>query len=197
MKLALFLTLMRVFLTPLFIAFYLYPEFFGFSSFYLPFALLVVLILCELSDAFDGYAARKKGEVTELGKILDPMADSIVRSSMLITFTQGIVELPILLILIFIYRDSMISTLRTVCALKGTALAARKSGKIKAVVQAIVIFLIVILMIPESLGWIERSTFQKIAFYAVFSAAVYTVISGFEYIWVNFSAIKKSWVKVR
>ncbi|NBO24172.1 MAG: CDP-alcohol phosphatidyltransferase family protein [Chlamydiae bacterium] len=130
-----------------------------------------------------------------LGKVLDPMADSIVRNSMLITLTQGIIQLPILLILVFIYRDAMISTLRIVCALKGTALSARTSGKIKAVLQAIVIFLIVAMMIPYSINWISLALLQKISFYSVLIAAIYTVASGLEYLWVNRQAIKKAWVK--
>lgn len=195
MKFALFLTLLRLVLCPIFVVLYLFPSAFHISSTALPFYLLSILVLCELTDIFDGYAARKSGEVTELGKILDPMADSIVRTSMLITFTSGPVQLPILLVLIFIYRDSFISTLRTVCALKGTALGARLSGKIKAVIQAVVIFLIVILLIPYSRGVISKSTLQAISFYSVLVTALYTVGSGIEYLWVNKSSIKKSWVK--
>jgi len=195
LRLALFLTLLRLVLSPLFVVFYLYPEFFNISSISLPYTLLVILGLCELTDIFDGYAARKSGEVTVLGKVLDPMADSIVRNSMLITLTQGIIQLPILLILVFIYRDAMISTLRIVCALKGTALSARTSGKIKAVLQAIVIFLIVAMMIPYSISWISLALLQKISFYSVLVAAIYTVASGLEYLWVNRQAIKKAWVK--
>ena len=182
-------------LGPVFIVFYLYYQSLDISLTVLPFILLGILVLCELTDIFDGYAARKSGEVTELGKILDPMADSIVRSSMLITFTQGIVNLPVILVLVFIYRDSMISTLRTVCALKGTALAARTSGKIKAVIQAIVIFLIVILMIPYSMGMISLKTLQSVSFYATLFAAIYTVSSGVEYLISNRLSIKNSWVK--
>ncbi len=182
-------------LGPVFIVFYLYYPILNLSLTVLPYILLGLLVLCELTDVFDGYAARKSGEVTELGKILDPMADSIVRSSMLITFTQGIVQLPVILVLVFIYRDSMISTLRTVCALKGTALAARTSGKIKAVIQAVVIFLIVILMIPYSMNLISLKLLQTVAFYSTLLAAIYTVGSGIEYLMSNRLSIKNSWVK--
>lgn len=195
MKLALFLTLLRVFISPVFLILYLYYPEIGLSINHLPYYLLGILILCELTDIFDGVVARRSGSVTELGKILDPMADSIVRSSILLTFTQGIVKLPILLILVFVYRDSIISTLRTVCALKGTALAARTSGKIKAVIQAIVIFLIVLLMIPYSKGIISIENLQSISFYSTLIAAIYTVGSGIEYLIANWVVIKKTWIK--
>jgi len=195
LKLALFLTLFRMVLSPLFIAIYLYYPKMGIAISHLPYYLLSLLIVCELTDIFDGQAARKFGGVTELGKILDPMADSIMRTSILVTFTQGVIQLPVLLILVFIYRDSMISTLRTLCALKGTVLAARKSGKIKAVIQAIVIFLIVILMIPYSKGLISLKLLQQISFISVLIAAIYTLASGVEYVLSNREAIKKAWVK--
>src|SRR5205085_953924 len=101
----------------------------------LPFVLLALVIVAELTDLFDGMAARRRNQVTELGKILDPMADSIFRLSVFLAFTQGIVALPLWLVLLFFYRDSIISMLRTICALRGFTLAARFSGKVKAVVQ--------------------------------------------------------------
>ena len=141
LKLALFLTLARIALLPLFLVIYLFYPSMGISLIAVPYILLGILLLCELSDIFDGVAARRSNQVTNLGKILDPMADSIVRLSILLTFTQGIVKVPLLLILIFVCRDAVISTLRTLCALNGTALAARWSGKVKAVMQAIAIFM--------------------------------------------------------
>lgn len=149
--------------------------------------------MCELSDVFDGIVARKYDEVTDLGKILDPMADSIVRLSLLLGFTKGFVQLPFFLVLVFVYRDSIISTLRTLCALRGEALAARTSGKIKAIIQAITVFAIVFLMIPYSQGWISLDRLQTLSFYMVLFAAIYTVGSGVEYIIANRSFIKKAW----
>jgi CDP-diacylglycerol--glycerol-3-phosphate 3-phosphatidyltransferase len=166
----------------------------GISLIAVPYILLGILLLCELSDIFDGVAARRSNQVTNLGKILDPMADSIVRLSILLTFTQGIVKVPLLLILIFVCRDAVISTLRTLCALNGTALAARWSGKVKAVMQAIAIFMILILMIPYSMGLIDLSTLRDSSFYIVLLTAAYTVFSGVEYIYVHRLFIKKAFV---
>lgn len=195
MKLALFLTLLRVFISPLFLVVYLYHQELGISLIGMPYYLLGLLVICELTDIFDGFVARRCHGVTDLGKILDPMADSIVRSSMMLTFTQGVVKLPLLLVLVFIYRDSIISTLRTLCALKGVALAARQSGKIKAVLQAVVIFMIVLLIIPYSMGKLELETFRAVSFYSVLIAAIYTLCSGVEYLIINRDAIKQSWMK--
>lgn len=195
MKLPLFLTIGRIFISPIFLIFYLNYKYLGISLHSLPFVLLFLLVLSELSDFLDGYLARKYNTVTELGKILDPMADSITRLTILLTFTQGFVRLPLLLVFVFIYRDTMISTLRTLCALKGVALAARTSGKIKAILQGLAIFLIIILMIPYAWGRLPLAQLQDISFYIITAAAIYTLFSGGEYLWTNRLYIKQAWEK--
>jgi CDP-diacylglycerol--glycerol-3-phosphate 3-phosphatidyltransferase len=192
LRIALFLTLARIFLSPIFMTVYLYYENFGVSLAVLPYLLLFLLGLSELSDLFDGFIARRKNQVTELGKLLDPMADSIFRLTVFLSFTQGVIKLPLLLVCVFLYRDSMISTLRTICALRGVALAARLSGKIKAVIQAMTALLILILLIPFSLGYLEAESLQAISLYAVIAAAIYTLYSGGEYIFANWTYIKKA-----
>lgn len=192
MGVALYLTLARVVLSPVFLIVYLYHESFGISLVVLPYILIMLLSISELSDIFDGIWARRKNQVTDLGKLLDPMADSIFRLSVFLTFTQGIVKLPLLLVLFFFYRDTIISTLRTVCALRGSALGARLSGKVKAVIQAVVAFFIIILMIPYSLGYISLVSLQTISFYAVLAAVIYTIGSGAEYLYANWNYLKRA-----
>ncbi|MBJ7449984.1 MAG: CDP-diacylglycerol--glycerol-3-phosphate 3-phosphatidyltransferase [Parachlamydiales bacterium] len=191
MSIANYLTFIRVFISPIFLLVYLEHEALGISWIVLPYILIVLVAVSELSDAFDGYIARKYNQVTDLGKILDPMADSISRISMFLTFTQGPVSLPLILVFVFIYRDSVVSTLRTVCALRGFALAARPSGKIKAVIQAIVVFCILILLIPYTLGHLSQLHLQQYSLILVFIAAVYSFFSGIDYIYANREYIKK------
>lgn len=164
---------------------YLEHEFLGISIVVLPYVLLFLLGVSELSDAFDGFLARKMHQVTDLGKILDPMADSIYRISVFLSFTQPPINLPLLIVFVFLYRDSVISALRTICALRGFALAARSSGKVKAVIQAGCAFLILILMIPFSLGYLTYAVLRTISITAVSIAAAYSLLSGVEYIWAN------------
>lgn len=195
MTLALVLTLGRILISPLFLLVYLYYQELGISLRMLPIVLISLVAIAELSDLFDGMAARHSNQVTELGKILDPMADSIFRLSVFLTFTQGLVGLPVWLVLFFFYRDSMISTLRTVCALKGFTLAARLSGKVKAVVQAAAMLAILGLMIPYAMGKIELETLRSSSFYIAFAAVVYSLFSGVEYLRANASYIKAALVK--
>jgi CDP-diacylglycerol--glycerol-3-phosphate 3-phosphatidyltransferase len=187
-----YLTLLRIFLSPLFPILYLEREWFGISLLWLPYIFLFLLTICELSDYLDGMLARKRNEVTDLGKVLDPMADSVTHISLFLAFTQGFVSLPMLVVLVFLYRDFFVSTLRTLCALKGVALAARFSGKMKAILQAVVAFLIVLLMIPYTMGFISLELFQQISAGAVSIAALYTALSIIDYIYANWHYIKKA-----
>lgn len=192
MTIANYITFTRIFISPIFLLIYLQYEALGISLQSMPFVLLGLLALSELSDLIDGFLARRLGEVTELGKVLDPMADSIWRLSVFLTFTLEPINLPMILIFVLLYRDSCISTLRTVCALRGFALAARPSGKIKAVVQGIAAFIVTLLLIPYSKGSLSEQDLQSFSFWIVLAAAIYTVISGIEYFISNRSYIKQA-----
>lgn len=164
---------------------YLEHQWLGISLQVLPYVLLFLLLVSELSDAFDGYIARKLHQVTDLGKLLDPMADSIYRISVFLTFTQPPLNVPLLLVFVFLYRDSVISTLRTICALRGFALAARASGKLKAIIQAVAAIFIVLLMIPYTTGLITYNFMRAGAIWATSIAAAYALYSGIEYLFAN------------
>ncbi|MGZ3633560.1 MAG: CDP-diacylglycerol--glycerol-3-phosphate 3-phosphatidyltransferase [Parachlamydiaceae bacterium] len=191
MGIANYITFIRIFISPIFLLVYILPTFFGITPVMLPYVLLFLLGVSELSDAFDGYFARRFNQVSDFGKIFDPMADSIARISVLLTFTQPPVNLPLPLIFVFLYRDSVTSTLRTICALRGFTLAARTSGKIKAVIQAIAAFCILFLMIPASMGTLSQSNLEYYSTVIVSLAATYAVFSGIDYIYSNRSYIAK------
>ncbi len=191
MNLALIFTILRIIVTPLFPLFYIEYESLGIPLMSLPYLLLSLLILCECSDLFDGFLARRWNQVTDLGKILDPVADSIMHISLFLTFTQGMVQLSLWYVFIFLYRDMLISTLRTVCALRGIALAARFSGKIKTVIQAVSCCLILCLMIPYTMGWMSLALFQSLSQFFVSIAAGYTILSVIDYVYANRLYIRK------
>ena len=192
MSLAHYFTFLRILISPAFPILYLGHDWFGVPFTLLPYILLALLCVCESSDLIDGIIARRWNQVTDLGKVLDPMADTITRISLFLTFTQGVIQLPLILVLFFLYRDFFISTLRTLCALRGVALAARISGKIKAILQAIVLFLILFLMILYTLGKISLPLLQQVSLYATVTAVVYTVISAIDYTVANWIYIKKA-----
>ncbi len=186
------LTLVRLLICPIFFLFYLKPGLLNISAHSLPFVLLALLTVLELSDAFDGYIARKYGQVTEFGKLFDPMADSIARISVFLAMTEVPVRLPVIFVFIFVYRDSVISSLRSLCALKGVVLAAKSAGKIKAIIQACASFAIVLAMIPHAYGIISQGTLWWIAVISVGIAAAQSIYSGVLYLVENRAVLWKA-----
>ncbi|MCA9784496.1 MAG: CDP-alcohol phosphatidyltransferase family protein, partial [Candidatus Cloacimonetes bacterium] len=112
MTLANQLTAARIFLSPIFVLAFMQ------EGFWARVAALAIVVMSELTDGFDGHIARSRGEVTDFGKLLDPLADSISRITVFIAF-MSVGLIPWWMVLIFVYRDSAVSTLRTVCASKG------------------------------------------------------------------------------
>jgi CDP-diacylglycerol---glycerol-3-phosphate 3-phosphatidyltransferase len=191
MNVAHYFTFLRIIIIPFFPLIYLHPSWFGLSFSFMPYVLLLILLICETTDIVDGFLARKRNLVTDVGKVIDPMADTVTHISVFFTFTQGVVSIPLLWVFVLLYRELAISALRTLCALKGFALGARKSGKIKAIMQAIVCFFIVLLMIPYSLGYLSIERLQTFSLISVAIAAIYSVITLIDYFYANRHYIKK------
>jgi len=137
-----------------------------------------------LTDIVDGKLARKRNEVTSLGKLLDPISDKVLACSVLIMIAANgdamfyfNPPVGVIATAIIVAREIMIGAMRTVAAGKGLILAADKLGKTKT------IFLNVslpILMIAE------LHTAVKIAGNALFLVAfVFTVVSGVNYMLTN------------
>lgn len=180
-----YFTFLRLVLIPLFIFFYRHGQLFGMSAAAVPIALLVTLALSELSDACDGFLARKLNQVTDFGKIFDPMADSLSRLAVYFCFTQGSVALPLEIPFLMLYRDMAVSLLRTVCALKGVAFSARSSGKFKAFIQASCAFAILLGLELVELKLLDLSLFRTVAFYLGILACGFSLFSGFEYYYAS------------
>ncbi len=186
-----YITCFRLFIGPIFLFLYLNYQSLGIPETSLPYYLLSLWAILELTDILDGVIARRYNMVSDLGKILDPTVDSISRISIFLTFTQGFIQVPMYLVFVFLYRDFVIGALRTVCALKGFALAARTSGKIKAIIQATCVACILVLMIPYSLGYLSLEALQTNAYYFVAATALYVLFSAFDYLYANRSYVKR------
>ena len=120
-------------LAPVFFVFY---ELSVHGSPYLLIGVCLVFLLIELSDLFDGHAARVRKQESELGKVLDPFADSLSRLTYFVAFAgSGI--LPLWILLVLIYRDVSVAYIRVMVSAQKVLLPARLSGKVKAWVYAL------------------------------------------------------------
>ncbi|MBN1127711.1 MAG: CDP-alcohol phosphatidyltransferase family protein [Chitinispirillaceae bacterium] len=150
-------------------------------------------LLIELSDVFDGRLARSRNQVTDFGKIFDPVADSLSRQTIFIAFlVAGFI--PWWLYIIFFYRDALLQFLRIICASGGFVLAARNSGKAKAVLQGIGTFgvLFALSLQAYEVSWMPSKIggFHP-AFWVMLVPAAYTLFSVFDYVLPNIGMIKK------
>jgi CDP-diacylglycerol--glycerol-3-phosphate 3-phosphatidyltransferase len=187
MTIANWLTSSRLLLSPIFVLVFLQ------EGLWARITALGIVVLSELSDAFDGHLARSRGEVTDFGKLLDPLADSVSRMSVFIAFmAAGII--PWWMVLVFVYRDSLISTMRTICAYRGQVVAARSSGKIKAIIQATVIIIVLAARIASALfpALLPEALVNQVAWWLVLAAALYTFYSLYEYLSANWEVVSSA-----
>ena len=146
-------------------------------------AIIFVVISC--TDWLDGYLARSRGEVTDFGKFMDPLADKVlVVAALLVLIELG--SLPSWPVLIIVAREFIVSGVRMVAASKGEVIAASWYGKFKTVFQMIAIVLFVVKESPAITGMLshELNVALYILSWLIMAAAlVLTIISMADYIW--------------
>ncbi len=145
-----------------------------------------LFIIASLTDFVDGHIARKYNMVSDLGKLLDPIADKVLVATGLFILIDGnyIPEVPYIELIcsvIIIAREFMIGVIRQVAALKSVALAADKLGKIKT---ASTMFALTFLLCSAHSG-VVFEVFKYAGFALLIIATAVTVISGINYIVKN------------
>jgi CDP-diacylglycerol--glycerol-3-phosphate 3-phosphatidyltransferase len=111
--------------------------------------LLALAIAEELTDIFDGWAARRFGTVSKLGGILDPLVDSLSRAAIYFALAHAGWITPIVP-LVMVARDIVVAYTRIANASVGAATSARLSGKLKAIIQGGGIPLLIVLAMPAT-----------------------------------------------
>ena len=185
MNLANKLTLLRVILIPFFIVCFYIPNLvvntISVNNYLIPYANLlglVIFLLAAITDFIDGYIARKYNMITDFGQFMDPLADKLlVTAALLILLENGLIAGWV--VFIILAREFIVTGFRTIAASKGVVIAAGWLGKIKTVVQFIMISTLLLLNYPfELFNWPVDQIFVALA-------VVLTVASGVEYIYKN------------
>ncbi|MUT68324.1 CDP-diacylglycerol--glycerol-3-phosphate 3-phosphatidyltransferase [Paenibacillus sp. NEAU-GSW1] len=192
MSLANKITIVRIGMIPLFLlAFQQYPSWIaeqvGFLNYINHNGLywaVGIFVFASATDKLDGYIARKYNQITNLGKLLDPLADKLLVSAALIMMVQQKM-IPSWIAVVIIGREVMVSGIRVLAAAKGTALAADKHGKFKLVLQVVAIIAVL-------LGNFPFSYFTKfpIDLTIMIMAVVLTVYSGYKYMKNNYRKLQ-------
>jgi CDP-diacylglycerol--glycerol-3-phosphate 3-phosphatidyltransferase len=128
------LTLARIVLIPIFIAFF----YINVKYQYLYAA--IIFVIAAITDLLDGRLARKHDMVTNFGKLIDPIADKLlVCSALVMLLTVQSFNMSALVVIILIGREFIVSGLRLIAAAEGKVVAASGLGKIKTVVQIVAV----------------------------------------------------------
>ena len=166
------LTLMRIVMVPLYL---ILLWCFGGDRTLCVFPLLV-FVLASLTDLLDGYLARSRNLITNFGKFMDPIADKLLTHTAFIMLT-AIGRLNVTACIIFIAREFVVSGLRLCAVEQGHVIAAGMSGKIKTVLQMMLVVVLTITgegLLPALL---------------TIAASVMTLYSMCEYVWQNRSVL--------
>ncbi len=136
------LTVLRIFLVPLLVVVMLTrvaEDWFGVSQQTLG---VVLFLIASLTDLLDGWLARRRGQITTLGTLLDPIADKLLISAAFISLVENHLA-PAWAVVIIIAREFAVSGLRSIAAAEGFTIAASKMGKLKMAAQVVAITLLI------------------------------------------------------
>ena len=180
MNLANKLTLLRIFLVPVFLIFFLVE---GID--YGTIVATIVFIVASITDQLDGHIARSRNQITTFGKFMDPLADKLLVTAVFVCLVQ-IGMIPAWAVIIILSREFAVSGLRSIAASNGLVIADSWWGKIKTVTQIIAILLFLLTVNIMTIG----NTNLLVNFFPGFLVAsnivfyicvVITIISGIDY----------------
>lgn len=177
------LTISRICLIPVFIVAALFEcAAAGWAAF-------AVFVIASLTDYVDGRIARKYNMISAFGKFLDPLADKLLVTAALCVFVErGTVSVWVLFIITV--REFVVTGIRLVAAADGTVIAASMWGKIKTVLQLVVISL---MLLPVNTGiYKEIIGTLCVADILIYAVCLVTVLSGIDYLVKNKGILKSS-----
>lgn len=190
------ITLIRIFLVPFMIFFYLAD--------FIPYGKLIAVIIfavAAITDFIDGKLARKTGQVTDLGKFLDPIADKLlIVGALVLVITDAMVIANWavwagIIAIIILAREFMVTGLRQVAASKNIIISADNWGKYKAFIQDLALPAFMLLSFfnqYEILTGSGLSAFAYVCFVLIITATILTIISGVNYFIKNWKVFEET-----
>lgn len=146
----------------------------------------VLFLIASITDALDGYLARKNNWISSFGKVWDPIADKLLINSILISFSV-IGYVPFYITIIMISRDTIVDAYRMMAAKNNIDVAADKLGKLKTIFQMIGILIIFFIFNNNDSIWNIPGISNHWQYYVLqnsflFIAVFFSIVSGINYI---------------
>lgn len=167
-----FITLTRILLIPVFVVLFATPT---------PDRSLIaaiVFIVAAVTDMLDGYLARRNGQVTTVGKLLDPIADKLLVLSALILLLN-IDRISALVAILIIAREVAVTGIRAIAAGEGMVIAAETTGKYKMALQVVAI----VVLILEGTFLSGLGNLHLAGTVTLYLSLVLGYVSGAQYVW--------------
>ncbi len=188
------LTMSRIVLTPFFLWVFFYDNDLDYSNNNIVFKVLALVMVLGfmLTDFLDGKLARAMGEVSTLGKYLDPFSDKISNMTIFMCFIATGYA-PVWMVALIYFRESSVETLRTLAASEGLVMPARRSGKWKTALQGIGIVAILLGAIDPVRALIPgfENIWQQFPVVVMGIITTITIISGIDYFYASKHILKK------
>lgn len=183
------LTVGRIFLVPVLVS-VLLTKFEGRLILGLPVELVGAAIfgLASLTDWLDGYLARRRGQVTWVGQMLDPIADKLLISATLVSLVQLNLA-PAWMVTVIIGREFAVTGLRSIAYARGLTMPASPLGKLKMVSQVVAILLLI-------LGWERMPFLLLLGQVALWGVVVTALVSAADY-YVKFNRAMTALSKIK
>lgn len=158
-------------------------------------AAYVVFTAASLTDYYDGKIARSRQLITNFGKLMDPLADKVLMCAAFIMLMKvPILWVPGWTIIAILAREFLVTGARSIASSGGPVIAANQWGKIKTVLQMVFVYVFLFLAIAFMIGspYLSDSVQETLAYalqwacaVSVALVAVFTVVSGVQFIWTN------------
>jgi len=132
---------------------------------------VTIFLIAALTDLLDGYIARFLGQITTLGKLLDPLADKLLISAALISLVE-IGRAPAWMVVVIVGRELAVTGLRGIASAENIVIQAGKWGKYKMITQILAICALI--LGPQNMG-------PRVGIVSLWIALILTVISGVDY----------------
>lgn len=160
----------------------------------------VIFILASITDGIDGYLARRRGQITTMGMLLDPLADKLLIAAAFVTLVQFNPNLvPAWMAVVIIGREFLVSGLRSIAASEGFTIEASDLGKFKMFVQ--IVSVVAVILDHRWRQWpIYKSYYfpvHWIAFAAIWVMVALSLVSAVDYFAAFWSKIDRRVVKRR
>src|SRR5579859_4672664 len=170
------LTLLRIFFVPLLVAALLAEDFSAPWVSRFPVSpeifALAIFLAAAATDLLDGYLARRWGQITTVGTLLDPIADKLLISAALVSLVE-IHRVPAWMVVLIIGREFAVSGLRSIAAAEGYTIQASELGKTKMITQVVAIALILLS--------IRYNQLARPGMLAMWGVVVFALLSAIDY----------------